>query len=296
MPAEILCVGEVLWDALPAGLFLGGAPLNVACHLAAMGQSVAFASRVGEDELGREIGRRLVRRGMSTDLIQVDAKLETGFVIVELDEEGTPRFAIVEPSAWDAIAPEKELLDDAGAAGAIVFGSLAQRDERSRQTIQRLWETEATRVFDVNLRPPFDHRGVVEDSLKAAHLVKLNDDELARLCGWFGLPQSLQGGALALAQEFDCQTVCVTRGSDGAALWHGAAWIDHPGFRVDVIDTVGSGDAFLAALLTGLLREDDPADTLATANALGAYVATRPGATPTHDQEAIARIRESHKR
>jgi len=294
MTESILCIGEVLWDALPAGLFLGGAPLNVACHLHELGQNARFASRVGDDELGREILRRLQRRGMATDLLQRDDTLPTGFVIVSLDAAGSPAFEIVAPSAWDAIAQQDALMAQATAARAIVFGSLAQRGATSRATIERLTATDALCVFDVNLRPPFDTREVVEASLGNADVVKLNDDELGRLAEWFDLPAGLESGARGLAEKYPCATVCVTRGAAGAGLLHDGTWHEHAGFTIEVADAVGAGDAFLARLLAGLLARE-PADTLlAAANALGAYVATCDGATPAHDTAAIAAQGESN--
>src|ERR671932_1315357 len=124
---EILCVGELLWDALPAGLFLGGAPFNVACHLRAAGLPTTMVSRVGSDLLGEEALRRLARYGVGTDLMQVDPSLPTGFVRVTVDDADNPAYEIVEPAAWDAIAPTETLLRRAADARAIVFGTLAQR-------------------------------------------------------------------------------------------------------------------------------------------------------------------------
>src|SRR5918911_4746997 len=125
--SEILCVGEVLWDALPAGLFLGGAPFNVACHLRAAGMPVTLVSRVGADLLGEEALRRVARYGVGTDLVQVDPALPTGFVRVTIDDAGNPEYEIVEPAAWDAIEPTDALLARAAGARAVVFGTLAQR-------------------------------------------------------------------------------------------------------------------------------------------------------------------------
>src|SRR3954470_18743017 len=121
--ADVLCVGEVLWDALPEGLFLGGAPFNVACHLRATGASVSMVSRIGTDRLGDEVMRRAKRYGVGTELIQVDPELPTGFVRVNLDEAGTPGYEILAPAAWDAIEPSETLLSRAANARAIVFGT-----------------------------------------------------------------------------------------------------------------------------------------------------------------------------
>lgn len=303
--SEILCVGEVLWDSLPAGLFLGGAPFNVACHLRATGLPVTMVSRVGADRLGEEAMRRAARFGVGTDLVQVDPLLPTGFVRVTVSDAGEPAYDIVEPAAWDAIAPGDALLERAGRARAIVFGSLAQRNAVTRGTIERLWETEAALVFDVNLRPPYDDREVVRRSLHHATFVKASEKELQRIAGWFDLPvagsaggggtRTKKKGALvktvaALAETFGCDAVCVTRGRRGASLWRDGRWTEHPGFDVEVRDTVGAGDAFLAVLLAGLLTGADDRTLLRHANLIGAYVTTQPGALPADQSAAVAAI------
>jgi fructokinase len=283
--AEILCVGEVLWDALPEGLFLGGAPFNVACHLRAAGAPVTMVSRIGDDRLGDEVLRRAARYGVGTDLVQTDPDLPTGFVHVSVDSAGNPRYEILAPAAWDAIAATDALLDRAANARAIVFGSLAQRSPISRDTIQRLWATDALMVFDVNLRPPFTDREIVRQSLGRADVVKLSGEELARVAEWFALRGTMRETVGALAETFACPVVCVTRGSEGAALWHDGKWTEHPGFKVEVRDTVGAGDAFLAVLLSGLLAGESDTALLQHANLIGAYVATQFGAVPA-DQGA----------
>lgn len=286
--SEILCVGEVLWDALPEGLFLGGAPFNVACHLRGAGLPASMVSRIGDDRLGEEVLRRATRYGVGVDLIQVDPALPTGFVRVTIDEQGNPAYEILAPAAWDAIEPSEPLLRRAGEARAIVFGSLAQRDARSRATIARLWESDALAVFDVNLRPPFDDREIVERSLRRADVVKLSELELASVAEWFALRGTPRAQIAALAETFSCDVVCLTRGSAGAALWHDGRWTEHPGFKVEVRDTVGAGDAFLAVLLAGLFAGGSDASLLQHANLIGAYVATQYGAVPADQDAAIS--------
>jgi fructokinase len=288
MPSsEVLCVGEVLWDALPEGLFLGGAPFNVACHLRAAGTPVTMVSRIGKDRLGDEVLRRAARYGVTTDLVQVDDALPTGFVRVDVDEVGNPTYEILAPAAWDAIAPTPALLARAENARAIVFGTLAQRQAVSRATIQRLWDAKALMVVDVNLRTPFEDREIVRRSLERADVVKLSDEELRSIADWFDLPADSRKAVAALAEMFACRVVCVTRGSDGAGLWHDGNWSDHPGFKVEVRDTVGAGDAFLAVLLAGLLAGGADAAILQHANLIGAYVATQFGAVPADQGAAV---------
>lgn len=285
---EVLCVGEVLWDALREGLFPGGAPFNVACHLRATGTPVTMVSRVGDDRLGDEVLRRAVRFGVGVDLVQRDPVRPTGFVRVIVDDSGEPAYEILEPAAWDALALTDALLDRAAGARAIVFGTLAQRHPTSRATIQRLWRSDALMVFDVNLRAPFEDREIVRQSLTRADVVKLSDEELSRLAGWFGLsgpPREIVG---ALAKMFQCPVICVTRGSNGAAMLRDGRWSEHEGFTVEVRDTVGAGDAFLAVLLAGLLDGGTDSALLQHANLIGSYVATQFGALPTDQSAAIA--------
>jgi fructokinase len=284
---EVLCVGELLWDALPAGLFLGGAPFNVACHLSAAGVPVAMVSRVGADRLGEEAVRRAQRYGVGTDLVQVDPTLPTGFVSATIDDSGEANFVIVDGVAWDAIEPNEVLLARAEKSRAIVFGSLAQRHATTRRTIERLWASKALMVFDLNLRPPFEDPEVIRRSLQRADVVKVTTEELQLLASWFGLLRGDRESASALSRLFSCPVICVTRGPAGAALWRDDSWTEHPGFEVEVRDTVGAGDAFLAVLLAGLLSGADSETLLKNANLMGAHVATQFGALPA-DQFAAS--------
>jgi fructokinase len=275
---EVLCVGELLWDSLPTGLFLGGAPFNVAGHLVANGVRAAIVSRVGVDRLGEEALRRARRLGVGTDLVQVDPVRSTGFVTATFDADGNPSYEILENVAWDAIALTDALVARVNAARAIVFGSLAQRSEITRTTIQRLLGLRTLKVFDVNLRPPHEDQDVVRALLERSDVVKLNGDELRQLARWFDLPAAERDAAAALSRSFACPVVVVTRGREGAGLWREGEWLEHPGFEVQVRDTVGAGDAFLAALLAGLLKRRPSAEILEGANRAGATVATKVGA------------------
>lgn len=286
----VLCIGELLWDSLPAGLFLGGAPFNVACHLHAFGVRAEMGTRVGADRLGQEALERLRGYGVSTDLVQIDTEVPTGFSKVELDYEGVPKYEIVAPAAWDAIEASSELRQHAAGARAIVFGSLAQRNAVTRATINEICRGSALKVFDVNLRPPYDDPQCVRESLGHANIVKVNGDELQRLRSWFDLPESLGDAIAALAEKFRCQVVCVTFGKDGSALWRRGQLVEHPGYKVDVKDTVGAGDAFLAALLVGLFEGHDDLLLLKRANLVGAYLATHTGALPAYREDAIMDI------
>ena len=293
MSNNILCVGEILWDALPSGLYLGGAPYNVSVHLHELGEGVSFASRVGRDRLGQEVKRRVERAGISTDLIQTDDYYETGFVEVELDANGNPEYTIIEPVAWDHIELEAQLKQRANEAWGIVFGSLAQRKTHSRETISNLLESSAKKILDLNIREPFYDKGTIQLSMKAADVLKFNEVELELLTDWFNLPADERQAMEKLSSSFECETVCMTRGSEGSILFHEEEWSEHPGFCVSTADAVGAGDAFLAALISGLHQNLEPDELLSHANATGAYVATQNGATPHYTMHNIIELKKS---
>ena len=287
---EIICIGEILWDSLPSGLFLGGAPLNVSLHLSNLNERVAIASRVGDDRLGHESLRRIKNRDLSVNLIQKDINRETGFVKVTIDDNGNPTYEVVEPVAWDGIELSEALLSRVDDAWAIVFGSLAQRSETSRNTIQQLCEGRCLKVFDINLRTPFIDHLIIEQSLSKTDILKLNKYELSTLRRWYKLPGNIQEAVLALSIEFNIPIITLTCGNCGSALLYRNEWFEHPGFKINVADTVGSGDAFLAALLYGL-KSGEPGDViLKLANAAGAYVASQNGAAPEYDVSMIRQI------
>lgn len=293
MRSSIVCAGEVLWDSLPDGLFLGGAPFNVACCLNALGCHALLASRIGEDTLGDEILRRMGARGLDGRFMTRDETHPTGFAHVELDEDGETHFAIPNPSAWDFIPESPELDEMASRCDALIFGSLAQRDAVSRRTIEHLRRKASLVVFDLNLRPPYDRKDVVEASLRDAHVAKFNESELSQLAIWFEWKEADPYILLKkLASLFDLQCACMTCGVRGALAWDGVSFYEHPGIAIDLADPVGAGDAFLAGLVSRLLFGDAMPATLAIASACGAYVASQRGATPALDLEAIGRLAE----
>ncbi len=283
----VLCVGEVLWDALPSGLFLGGAPLNVCFHLNQLGMNGKIASRVGEDRLGKEVLRRIEEMNMSVQLIQQDSIHETGFAEVALDTARDAEFTIIESVAWDNIHLTDYLEAKASEAWAIVYGTLAQRESRSRQTIHRLLQSDALKVLDVNLRSPYDDPSIVRDSLEFADILKLNSRELVRLTKWFDLPDNEREAMQTLAEVFDLELVAITRGNRGASMLRNNTFSDTENIAVDVVDTVGAGDAFTAALIAGFALDKEDEVLLDFANATGAFVASKAGAMPRYSREHI---------
>ena len=281
---SIICFGEVLWDHLPAGRFLGGAPLNVAYHLTRLGWDARLVSAVGADEAGGAAVAAMASRGMVTGSVVSRPGLPTGEARATLDALGQARFTIGDPSAWDEIAgPPPGLV-----APAIVFGTLALRRPANRETLSRWFgQVRGPRVCDVNLRAPHDDIGGLSGLIHGVDLLKVNADE-ARL-----LEPSAGGvverGARRLAERFGARAVCVTMGADGALLLADGLVHRSPAPAVTVRDTVGAGDAFTAALVAGLLPAGAPdwGRVLRRACALGAFVASCDGAQPDYDARSV---------
>ena len=284
LPAHLVVgLGEALWDLLPAGKHLGGAPLNFAYIASLLGEHALILSRIGNDPLGAEIRTELAGRNLDTSGIQTDPKLPTGTVDVRF-RGGQPEYEIRQPAAWDALEWTPKWHEIAAKCDAVCFGTLAQRAPKSRATIQNFLEnTRPTclRVFDINLRRPFYDRETIESSLHLATILKLNDLELPEIAAIVGL----KGGSIdALMQEmlhrFGLKTVLVTRGEHGATAANEEKIALHPGFKVRVSDTIGAGDAFTAAAIHCILRGIDLDKTLAFANKWASWVASQAGAMP----------------
>ena len=248
MSFKILGIGEVLWDLLPSGPQLGGAPGNFAYHAHALGASACVVTRVGDDNFGLESLRRFEELGIADGTVQVDDTAPTGTVSVSLSEKGNPDYIIHEDAAFDRLEVTPKALNAVREADAICFGTLAQRSELSRNSIQRLVATasaNALRVFDINLRQSYFSREVIEASLRLANVFKLNDNELWFLAGMFDLKGSTRNQIEELAKKFDLHLVALTRGPAGSLLFQGGKWSDSPSVPIQVVDSVGAGDAFL---------------------------------------------------
>jgi len=276
-------IGELLWDVLPGGKEMGGAPANFAWHARALGGTGVVVSCVGDDAEGREILERLDYLGLRRDLVGVDPTHPTGRSTVSLDCEGIPSFHVHENVAWDFIpfTPDMERL--AGQTDAVNFGTLGQRCPVSRNTTRAflsLTRRDAIRLFDLNLRPPHFTRGAIEESLSLATVLKLSDGELSvlsRMLDWRGdEPERLR----RLAEAFGLDLIALTRGEKGSVLYTNGRLSVHDGFPTRVVDTVGAGDAFAAALVVGMLRGRDIDVINEHANRVAAYVCSKPGATP----------------
>lgn len=281
MNLQILGVGEVLWDILPNRRLLGGAPANFSFRAHNFGANARPVSCVGDDTLGREILERLRGLGLPIDCIAVDAARPTGTVSVEL-AGGHPRYVIHENVAWDYLLLTPAACAAAAPADAVCFGTLAQRCPTSRDAIRTLLaatRADALRVLDLNLRQNFYTRELIEHSLRLANVVKLNDEELPIVAAMFELGADVRGQLVALARRFELAAIAFTRGAHGSLLLAGDRWSEHPGLPVQVVDTVGAGDAFTAAFVVGLCLQRPLDDINRIANEVAAHVCTQAGGT-----------------
>lgn len=283
MSFEVVGIGEVLWDLLPNGQQMGGAPANFACHARALGARASVITRVGNDSFGRDILHRFNQMDIADGTVQMDEEACTGTVEVSLSGNGIPRFTIHEQVAWDRLAIAPAALEAARKADAIYFGTLAQRSKTSREAIQTLvaaTPAHALRVFDINLRQEFYSREIVEQSLRLANVLKLNDHELPIVVEMFGSAGSRQQQIEQLAQKFDLQLVALTRGPLGSLLFQAGQWSDCPSVPITVVDTVGAGDAFTAAMVMGRLIQMELDEINAFADEVARHVCSCVGATP----------------
>jgi len=291
----VVGLGELLWDLLPAGKKLGGAPANFAYISSLLGDRGVVASRVGNDELGREVVSCVKKLGGETAEIQTDAIHPTGTVEVSIDNDGQPKFEIKKSVAWDFLEWTSGWSALAKRCDAVCFGSLAQRSAQSRETIQSFLQEafkSAVCVFDVNLRQGDHTAELLSASMQNAHVVKLNHEELPVVAKLFGFESPDEKSAAKWLQEkFGLRLVCVTRGARGSLMIGENESVEHPGFAVKVADTVGAGDAFTAALVHHFLRGASLAEMSEAANHLGSWVASQVGAMPVPDAARLEKLR-----
>lgn len=280
----IVGLGELLWDLLPAGKQLGGAPANFAYHASMLGNTGITASRVGADALGKEAIDYLTQLQLSTEYIQVDPTATTGTVAVQLSQSGEPSYTITTDVAWDFLEWTTAWQELANKTDAVCFGSLAQRSPQSRETIRQFLQNtraNALRVFDVNLRQSFYSSDLLAESFRLAHIAKLNEGELREIGNQSGVEATTDREiARRLLLDFDLQLLCVTRGDHGSLLVTKAETVEHDGYKVEVCDTIGSGDAFTATLIHYYLNGSSLREISDNANRVGAWVASQAGATP----------------
>ncbi len=294
---SVTCFGEILWDMLPSGKQPGGAPMNVAMHLNKFGVPVEMISRVGNDELGREILNYLKENKLKTDYVQIDGINNTGIVKVYLDDQKNATYDIVKPVAWDFIELEDPIVQLAKNSDYFVFGSLAGRSKTSNDTLIELIGYAKKKVFDINLRKPHFNKEKIAQILTLSDIVKLNNEEVEVLKGWFGSTgDTIDVICKNIKEKFSIETMIVTMGDKGALVYHEEHMFMNTGFKVTTRDTIGSGDSFLAAFLATYIEGKSIQECLEISCGTGSYVATCVGANPFYTKHDILEFIKEKKR
>ena len=281
MEGKIIGLGEILWDMLPAGKQLGGAPANFAYHVCRLGGNGWAVSAISDDELGREIKNTLSTKKLNTILEEVNEP--TGTVQVTLNAAGVPTYDITEGVAWDHIPFTERIGNLAKETSAVCFGTLAQRSPESRATIYKFIENMpagSLKVYDINLRQKYYDKEVISSSLRLADILKINDEELEIVSKMLCLSGTSEERCRAISREFNLKFVILTMGGDGSkVILEDRVHLSTPG-KINIVDTVGAGDSFTAAFILAYLRGEsiEKAHTLATE--VSSYVCTKAGAMP----------------
>lgn len=281
MEGKIIGLGEILWDMLPTGKQLGGAPANFAYHVCRLGGNGWAVSAISDDELGREIKNTLSTKKLNTILEEVNEP--TGTVQVTLNAAGVPTYDITEGVAWDHIPFTERIGNLAKETSAVCFGTLAQRSPESRATIHKFIESMpagSLKVFDINLRQKYYDEKIISDSLRLADILKINDEELEIVSRMLCLSGTSEERCRAISREFNLKFVILTMGGDGSkVILEDRVHLSTPG-KINIVDTVGAGDSFTAAFMLAYLRGEsiEKAHTLATE--VSSYVCTKAGAMP----------------
>lgn len=290
----MVCFGEVLWDVFPTHDKIGGAPLNVAIRLQSLGNNVSVISRVGTDEKGNKILDLFKEKDVNIEGVQIDQQYKTGKVKVMLNEKGSASYDIMYPRAWDKIELTEVAKSITKQSDTFVYGSLVARDNISRNTLFELIKLARYKIFDVNLRPPYYTMEVLKKLMNQSDFIKFNDDEIFEIANELNSNQkSLEQTILFIAKETNTKTICVTKGSHGAILYYNDTFYHNSGYKIQVIDTVGAGDSFLASIVNQLSKDIHPQEALNFACAVGAIVASSEGANPIIKTEVINNMMSS---
>lgn len=280
----VVGMGEALWDVLPEGKKIGGAPANFAYHVSQFGLTSCVVSAVGPDTLGKEIQENLTSKGLNHLIAEVP--YPTGTVQVEIDQAGVPQYEIKENVAWDNIPYTSQLESLAKRTQAVCFGSLAQRNVVSRETINRFLDAmpqteDSLVVFDVNLRQGFYNKEILCNSMRRCNILKINDEELVTVSRMFGYPGiDLQDKCWILMGKYNLKMLILTCGINGSYVFTPGNVSFQPTPKVDVADTVGAGDSFTAAFIASILKGKSVAEAHSIAVRTSAFVCTKDGAMP----------------
>ena len=291
---HICCYGEVLWDIFKNKTTVGGAPLNSALRFNSFKNNVNIISAVGNDSYGDNLISFLKNSKLSTNFISRNS-YETGKVYIALDKYNNATYNIKKNVAWDFINVNEQVLKKVKASNAFVYGSLSARSIESKTTLFKLLEIASFRVFDVNLRPPnYDYK-TLKNLLLKADFIKFNEEEIIEISNSIGHNYTNLKSCILFVSKFTkTNSICVTKGEKGAVLYYKNMFFKHDGFKVKVVDTVGSGDSFLAMLINELLNKKDPNKSIRKACAIGAMVANKSGANPRFDEKQIQEFIENY--
>ncbi len=287
-----ICYGEVLWDILPAGPQPGGAPLNVAYHLNKLGVDTSIISKIGDDDKGKKLESLIDNWGIKKHFLQVDKQYPTSEVIAKMSNGNEVSYEIVSPVAWDFIIDPGDLKQKFDPSSYFVYGSLASRNEITRNTLFELLESDAIKVFDINLRPPFIGQELLKALLEKANIVKFNQAELEMVQILFRGSLGNEASQVRFIMEtFSIKEVIITKGESGASYYTNGNACHLWGNEVKVNDTIGSGDSFLAAFIASHYLQNSPETTLKNAIAMGAFIATKKGGCPEYELDEYKAFR-----
>ena len=280
--SRVVSFGEILWDKLPSGKVPGGAPLNFAYRLNSFQNSLSIISKVGDDPLGKGLTEFLNKNGLDTEHIQISKIYKTGEVNVSIDKNGIADYDILNPVAWDDISLNLKNIELTKNSSVFVFGSLICRNVTSRRTLKELLKIAPFKLFDINLRSPYYNMNLIEELMLSSDFIKFNYEEIEEIFTiYINKKATLENMIETISEKTKTKNICVTMGEKGACYYTNNSFYYQDGFKINVLDTVGAGDSFLATLVEGILNKTKPQEILKKACAVAALVASKEGATPT---------------
>ena len=280
--SRVVSFGEILWDKLPSGKVPGGAPLNFAYRLNSFQNSLSIISKVGDDSLGKGLTDFLNKNGLDTEHIQISKIYKTGKVNVSIDKNGIADYDILNPVAWDDISLNLKNIELTKNSSVFVFGSLICRNMTSRRTLKELLKIAPFKLFDINLRSPYYNMNLIEELMLSSDFIKFNYEEIEEIFTiYINKKATLENMIETISEKTKTKNICVTMGEKGACYYTNNSFYYQDGFKINVLDTVGAGDSFLATLVEGILNKTKPQEILKKACAVAALVASKEGATPT---------------
>ena len=279
--SRVVSFGEILWDKLPSGKVPGGAPLNFAYRLNSFQNSLSIISKVGDDSLGKGLTEFLNKNGLDTEHIQISKIYKTGEVNVSIDKNGIADYDILNPVAWDDISLNLKNIELTKNSSVFVFGSLICRNMTSRRTLKELLKIAPFKLFDINLRSPYYNMNLIEELMLSSDFIKFNYEEIEEISTiYINKKATLENMIETISEKTKTKNICVTMGEKGACYYTNNSFYYQDGFKINVLDTVGAGDSFLATLVEGILNKTKPQEILKKACAVAALVASKEGATP----------------